>query len=115
LNVSNPSEKCDDERFDCVTEDCINGQSGATGMCYRDDRPYRQVSEQKRQPDIDNDREFQCQEEDDFCGPGCESPSVDCIDDVNIESGDSKETATGKRAYNPNGQQICGNEETGEE
>ena len=23
-------------------------------------------------------------EEDDFCEPGCESPSMDCIDDVNI-------------------------------
>jgi hypothetical protein len=25
-----------------------------------------------------------CQEEDDFCEPGCESSSMDCIDDVNI-------------------------------
>jgi hypothetical protein len=25
-----------------------------------------------------------CQPEDDFCEPGCESPSMDCIDDVNV-------------------------------
>jgi hypothetical protein len=25
-----------------------------------------------------------CQPEDDFCEPGCESPSMDCIDDVNL-------------------------------
>jgi hypothetical protein len=28
--------------------------------------------------------ELSCQPEDDFCEPGCESPSMDCIDDVNI-------------------------------
>jgi hypothetical protein len=33
-----------------------------------------------------------CQPEDDFCEPGCESPSMDCIDDVNI--GDDGEDST---------------------
>jgi hypothetical protein len=34
-----------------------------------------------------------CQEEDDFCEPGCEQEDIDCIDDVNI--GDDGEDSSG--------------------
>jgi hypothetical protein len=59
-----------------------------------------------------------CQPEDDYCGydQDCEKTSVDCIDDVEeFGGGDSKETATGDPEYDPEGNNICGNEETGEE
>jgi hypothetical protein len=59
-----------------------------------------------------------CQSEDDYCDveEGCESESVDCIDDVEeLGGGDSKETAIGDREYDPEGDSICGNDETGEE
>jgi hypothetical protein len=35
-------------------------------------------------PNVVEEEEISCQPEDDFCEPGCESPSMDCIDDVNI-------------------------------
>jgi hypothetical protein len=66
----------------------------------------------------ESDEESGCQGEDDYCDvdEGCESESVDCIDDVeDFGGGDSKETATGDREYDPGGNSICGNDETGEE
>ena len=156
LNVCDSSGNCDNERFDCLSDDSVNGQSGTTGQCDGDDRPYEHNdygNDKKRtgsdcwekgdfvgkdecdtgglplcsendsgpcfdEADFPEEQDLVCQPEDDFCEPGCESPTMDCIDDVNVgdgESGDSKETATGERAYNPNGQYTCGNEVTGEE
>jgi len=80
--------------------------------------PCKDGSQVKDWKDCIEDKDEQgCDENDDYCDldQGCQRPDIDCIDDVNIESGDSRETATGERAYNPNGQQTCGNEETGEE
>ena len=34
--------------------------------------------------EAETEQELSCQPEDDFCEPGCESQSMDCIDDVNI-------------------------------
>jgi hypothetical protein len=111
LNVCNTSGECDNDRFDCASDDCINGQSGTTGQCEGDDEPYGSnevydyegacdenddycdQSEGCGRSDIDciddvnegDDGEdgLSCQPEDDFCEPGCESPEMDCIDDVN--------------------------------
>ena len=46
-----------------------------------------------------------CQEEDDFCEPGCESPSMDCIDDVNI--GDDGEDSTNEEETANCGGESC--------
>jgi PsbP-like protein len=48
---------------------------------------------------------------------GCDPDQDDnCVDDVEeFEGGDSEETATGDREYDPEGDSICGNDETGEE
>jgi hypothetical protein len=35
-------------------------------------------------PNVVQEEEASCQPEDDFCEPGCESPSMDCIDDVTL-------------------------------
>jgi hypothetical protein len=41
---------------------------------------------------------------------------VDCIDDIEeFGGGDAKETATGDREFDPEGNSICRNDETGEE
>lgn len=66
---------CDGSFQDCVTErgDVCEAGSGA------------------HECEVD-EPELSCQEEDDFCEPGCESPSMDCIDDVNI--GDDGEDST---------------------
>jgi hypothetical protein len=37
LNICNSSGQCDDERFDCYTDDCVNGEIGITGQCDGDD------------------------------------------------------------------------------
>jgi hypothetical protein len=37
LKVCNSSGECDDERFDCYTDDCVNGKTGITGQCDGDD------------------------------------------------------------------------------
>jgi len=37
LNVCNDKGVCDDERFDCYSDDCVDGQPGTTGMCDGDD------------------------------------------------------------------------------
>ncbi|MDQ3837927.1 MAG: hypothetical protein M3297_01510, partial [Thermoproteota archaeon] len=41
---------------------------------------------------VDEPAPFTCQPEDDFCGLGCEDPSIDCTDDVN--SGDDAEDSS---------------------
>lgn len=133
LNLCDSSGNCDDERFDCYSDDCVNGQPGTTGQCDGDDDKvcwvngeYTGKCEPKQKqltiaelPPCDGsyqdcvtprgdvceagsgaheceveepEPEVSCQEEDDFCEPGCESPSMDCIDDVNI--GDDGEDST---------------------
>jgi hypothetical protein len=47
-----------------------------------------------------------CQPEDDFCEPGCESPSMDCVDDVN--KGDDGEDSTNEE--NEEETSNCGGE-----
>ena len=37
LYICDSSGHCDDEKFDCYTEDCVNGQTGITGQCDGDD------------------------------------------------------------------------------
>jgi hypothetical protein len=186
LNVCDSSGQCDDEHFDCYSDDCVDGKPGTTGQCEGDDdevhwingeyigngddnndgdtsgdedlktgndcwvgtdfigkdkcdtggkplcsendnvvcfdeKDYPQTPENMKLIEEENEaRERQgigCQPEDDYCDydQNCEWTSIDCIDDVNPSEGDSKETATGDREYNPNGDSICSNENTGEE
>jgi hypothetical protein len=127
LNVCDSSGNCDNDRFDCLSDDCVNGQPGTTGQCDGDDDKICWVNGEytgkcepnQKQPvaaelppcdgsyqdcvtprgdvceagsgaheceieEPEEEAELSCQEEDDFCEPGCESPSMDCIDDVNI-------------------------------
>ena len=107
---------------------CDQVSSGYRGSCW-DRKDYDEItglypckdgSQVKDWKDCNghkNKDEQGCDENDDYCDldQGCQRPDIDCIDDINVESGDSKETATGERAYNPNGQHTCGNDETGEE
>jgi hypothetical protein len=77
IYVCDESGNCDSENFDCIT-DCADGSSVTTGEeCPGDD--------DSDEPSGDDDtEEGGCQPEDDFCEPGCESPTMDCIDDVNV-------------------------------
>ncbi|MGI8831234.1 MAG: hypothetical protein ACR2IS_01205, partial [Nitrososphaeraceae archaeon] len=36
LNVCDSNGQCDNENFDCYSDDCVNGQSGTTGQCDGD-------------------------------------------------------------------------------
>ena len=40
INVCDSSGQCDNERFDCYSDDCVNGGGGTTGQCQDDDEPY---------------------------------------------------------------------------
>jgi hypothetical protein len=37
LNVCSVDGQCDDQQFDCYSDDCVNGQPGTTGQCDGDD------------------------------------------------------------------------------
>jgi hypothetical protein len=37
LNVCNDKGECDDDRFDCYSDDCVDGKPGTTGQCDGDD------------------------------------------------------------------------------
>ena len=41
LNICDSSGNCDSERFDCYSDDCVDGGPGTTGQCEGDDEPYR--------------------------------------------------------------------------
>jgi hypothetical protein len=41
-------------------------------------------NEREEEEEEEEEEELSCQPEDDFCEPGCESPTMDCIDDVNV-------------------------------
>jgi hypothetical protein len=93
LYICDSSGYCDSERFDCLSDDCVNGQPGTTGQCEGDDEPYDDGNNNGDNGDDGSDdlpQEGGCQEEDDFCDAdeGCRSESVDCIDDRNFDEDD---------------------------
>jgi hypothetical protein len=84
-NICDSSRNCDSERFDCYSDDCVNGQPGTTGQCEGDDEPFDNNDDSGPADDSDSEdlpQEGGCQGEDDYCDAdeGCRSESVDCID-----------------------------------
>jgi hypothetical protein len=93
INVCDSSGQCDNERFDCYSDDCVNGEGGTTGQCEDDDEPYNNNDNDNDSSELDNDSNDNgddCQSNDDFCdnSEGCESESVDCIDDRGFDEDD---------------------------
>ena len=103
-DVPNPSNPCHD-RYDvsettglatCIDgsyeedpEDCKGGGAEDDNDSVEDEEKTANCGgepctpTEKEDSTLDATQELECQEEDDFCEPGCESPSMDCIDDVN--------------------------------
>ena len=71
LNCAPP---CDGSYQDCIYNGHLCKAGSAEHAC---ELPLEEE-------EVEADQELSCQPEDDFCEPGCESPSMDCIDDVNI-------------------------------
>jgi hypothetical protein len=114
-NICNSQGYCDSDRFDCLSDDCVNGQPGTTGQCEGDDRPFRSIAQtnnelplcdgsfqdcitergdvceagsSEHECEIEEPEELSCQEDDDFCEPGCEDENMQCIDDTEEDSPD---------------------------
>lgn len=48
LDICDKDRKgCDAKRFDCLSDNCNNGQPGTTGLCNNDDRPYKKSGDDK--------------------------------------------------------------------
>jgi hypothetical protein len=96
LYICDSNGNCDSERFDCLSDDCVNGQPATTGQCEGDDEPYDNNDSGSDSNSDDGSgsddlpQEVGCQEDDDYCDAdeGCRSESVDCIDDRNFDEDD---------------------------
>jgi hypothetical protein len=103
-DVPNPSNPCHDRKDYSDTTGlytCIDGSH---------EEDWRDCTGGGASDNGDNDDNNNNDDNDDGDGREIE---VDDVED--FEGGDSKETATGDREYDPEGDTICGNDETGEE
>jgi hypothetical protein len=91
LNICDSSGNCDSDRFDCYSDDCVNGQPGTTCQCEGDDEPYdNDIDNYDSGPADDDLPKGGCEGEDDYCDADevCGSEGVDCIDDKNFDEDD---------------------------
>jgi hypothetical protein len=91
LNICDSSGNCDSDRFDCYSDDCVNGQPGTTCQCEGVDEPYdNDIDNYDSGPADDDLPKGGCEGEDDYCDADevCGSESVDCIDDKNFDEDD---------------------------
>jgi hypothetical protein len=97
----------DDETGRCVPDDDLK-QCEDGSWAYEDDTCPEDWEPVEPEPE--------CQPEDDFCEPGCESPTMDCIDDVNIgDDGEDSEPEAEEESNDVEEEEVEEEEEEPEE